>query len=372
MLASWLSGFVPSSLNTRPREWLRAAVGASLGVLATVLLCGKLFGGEVALHLAGPLGASAVLLFAVSSGALAQPWSIVGSYLLAAIVAVLVVHVLGKSLDSACVAVGIALALMCPLRCLHPPGGAVAFVVAMADPAMDSSGLSLVLPVLFNALCLLGCALIYNNLSRVPYPRPHVPPAQAHHTRDPAPEQRVGIATQDLDQALADMGHFVDITREDLELIVRATEKYALRRSMGDIRAAQIMSRDLLCVAPETTVAQALRLFEHHHVKALPVMDEVRRLVGIVSLIDLIGHARRAKRRQLLRRLGRREVILEEVMSSPVTCVDSHAHLVELIPLLSSQGLHCLPVLEQGELVGLITQSDLIAALNSELIMHLQ
>ncbi|WP_420800908.1 CBS domain-containing protein [Pseudomonas cavernicola] len=58
-------------------------------------------------------------------------------------------------------------------------------------------------------------------------------------------------------------------------------------------------------------------------------------------------------------------------MSRPVTCVDSRTHVVELIPLLSDQGLHCLPVLEQGELVGIVTQTDLIAALHRDLIMHL-
>ncbi|MNY37195.1 CBS domain protein [compost metagenome] len=57
-------------------------------------------------------------------------------------------------------------------------------------------------------------------------------------------------------------------------------------------------------------------------------------------------------------------------MSHPVTCVQGHAHIVELIPLLSSQGLHCLPVLEGEELVGVITQTDLIAALHRHLVTH--
>ena len=49
-------------------------------------------------------GASAVLLFAVSSGALAQPWSIIGSYLCAGVIALLVARVLGPSLGGACLA----------------------------------------------------------------------------------------------------------------------------------------------------------------------------------------------------------------------------------------------------------------------------
>jgi CBS domain-containing membrane protein len=59
-------------------------------------------------------------------------------------------------------------------------------------------------------------------------------------------------------------------------------------------------------------------------------------------------------------------------MSSPVITVDSDVHVVELIPLLSNQGLHCLPVLEQGRLVGMLTQTDLIAALQQHLLRRLE
>lgn len=97
MLARWL----PAAINTRPTEWSRAAIGMALGTLFSVWLCAQVFGMEVALHLLGPLGASAVLLFAVSSGALAQPWSIIGSYLCAAVIALLVARVLGPSLGGA-------------------------------------------------------------------------------------------------------------------------------------------------------------------------------------------------------------------------------------------------------------------------------
>ncbi len=131
MLARWL----PAAINTRPTEWSRAAIGMSLGTLFSVWMCAQVFGHDVAFHLIGPLGASAVLLFAVSSGALAQPWSILGGYLCAGVVALLVAHVLGRTLGSACLAAGMAAILMCWLRCLHPPAGALALTLVLADPA---------------------------------------------------------------------------------------------------------------------------------------------------------------------------------------------------------------------------------------------
>lgn len=368
----WLHSFRPLPSNTRPREWLRAALGAIFGVLLSTLACQQFFGNEIAQHLLGPLGASAFLLFAVSSGAMAQPWSILGSYLTATLVALLMVRLLGQTLTAACLAVGVSLLLMCLLRCLHPPAGAVALGVVLATPAMLAMGVSVLLPVMLNALCLLVCALLYNNLTQVRYPKFHGPLADVHHTADPAPDQRIGIQVDDLQLALKDFGEFVDITHEDLERLIHSSEKHALRRSMGNISAAQIMSRDVQCASRDTSLEQALYLLTHHHLKALPVLDERQQLVGIVSLIDLVAQTQQLGLFAFIAQLRRKSSMrVEQLMSSPVISVTADSHVVELIPLMSVQGLHCLPVLEQGKLVGIITQTDLIAALHRDLILHL-
>ncbi|HFT4734293.1 TPA: CBS domain-containing protein [Pseudomonas aeruginosa] len=89
-------------------------------------------------------------------------------------------------------------------------------------------------------------------------------------------------------------------------------------------------------------------------------------------MIDLVGASPPTRSTSLLDLLGwRRDRVLGQLMSSPVSTVDADTHAVELIPLLSDHGLHCLPVLEQGELVGVITQTDLVAALHRDLLAHL-
>lgn len=97
MPTRWISRLLPAATNTRPSEWSRAAIGVSLGTLFSVWVCSQFFGLPVAMHLIGPLGASAILLFAVSSGALAQPWSIVGGYLCATVVSLGVVYFLAAA-----------------------------------------------------------------------------------------------------------------------------------------------------------------------------------------------------------------------------------------------------------------------------------
>ena len=101
---AWLAGFRPAATHTRPLEWGRAALGTLFGVLGATLLCGWLYGTPVALGLLGPAAASAILLFTVPSGALSQPWSLVGSYLSAALVAAAAAQWLGHDLEAACLA----------------------------------------------------------------------------------------------------------------------------------------------------------------------------------------------------------------------------------------------------------------------------
>lgn len=234
-LATLLGRVLPPALHTRPGEWARAALGAALGVVASLWLCGMLFGEEIARALLNPLGASAVLLFAVASGALSQPWSILGSYLCAALVATAVGLLHLPLLAALALTLGGALLAMCALRCLHPPAAAVALGLAQGHPALTAMGFAVLAPVLLCAGGLLGSALLFNNLTGVRYPKAPLaePPQPAR------PDVWVGITAADLQQALEEFGEFVDVTPEDLEEIVLRSERYALQRSLGEVFAAE-------------------------------------------------------------------------------------------------------------------------------------
>ncbi|MEE1888362.1 HPP family protein [Pseudomonas carassii] len=364
---SRLQRLLPAPLNIPPKEWLRAGLGALLGLFLAGYLCSLAYGPSIALHLLGPLAASAVLVFAVHSGPLAQPWPVLGSYALAGVVGLAMRHGFGDGLWVAAAALGVAILVMCLLRCLHPPGGGVAVSAVLADPGLVAMGDHLLEPVLLNALVLVGVAVLYNRLTGVRYPKGAAPRKDPHHTHDPLAGERVGIRGEDLDQALAEIGEFVDVTRDELERIILATEQHALQRSLGGITARSVMSRDVQAATPATTLEQAWRMLAEHHLKTLPVLEDGR-LVGIVSLSDLVGAAM-ARGRFSWRGLFRRQPVhLEQVMSRRVVSVDGAQPLERLLPLLSEQGLHCLPVLDGERLVGVITQTDLIAGLKRHLL----
>ncbi len=276
-----LRSFVPHSLNTHPAEWFRAAVGAALGVFISALLSRYLFGTDVTLHLLGPIGASAVLLFAVSTGPLAQPWSIIGGYLISALAALLCVRLFGNTLSAASIAVCSAMLIMCVFRCLHPPAAAIAISVVSSEQALSALGLQVLIPVMLNAACLLITALIYNNLTRVRYPRPVVKAAPAPQ---PASES-AGFNSEDLDKALDDVGAFVDVSREDLEAIIHNTEANAQHRNRIDIDLDRIISRSTQSLSLEHSMADAMKMLALQDNKYVPVLDADNKVIGIISLI---------------------------------------------------------------------------------------
>lgn len=375
LLSRRLFGWLPRTVQTRPGEWLRASGGVALAVVFTYWLSSLLYGPTTAMVLLGPAGASAVLLFVVSSGALAQPWPVLGSYLLAGLTGAAVLHLpalAGAELTVRLpVALGTVVLGMLLLRCVHPPASAMTVVIVLAAQLLEPLGAWLPLPIMLNACCLLFCATLYNNLTGVRYPK-QAPRIDLHRTQDLLPEQRVGFTEEDLDRALDRFGSFIDITRHDLEQIIRDTESSALRRKMGNIRAEQIMSRDIRTVGPDTTVRQAIGMFRHHQVKTLPVVDSAGRVQGIISLSDLLAQLDLPMGRILPTRVNLwRDQPLHRIMTAPVVTVDRHTHVVDMIPLLSNQGLHCLPVLDNGHIVGMVTQTDVIAALHRDLVNHL-
>lgn len=349
---------------------LRHGLRASLGCAASLALCSLLgsywLDNLSLLHLLGPLAASALLLFAVPSGALAQPWALLGSYLCSAPLALLLNSLQLPSLWLAGLALGMSLLLMSLLRCVHPPAGALAVVLALAEPPMADQGPGVLLALLVMLTCLLGCALCYLNLSGSPYPlrRTNEP---RHATQDPPPQGRAGISSDDLEQVLAEFDAFVDITPEELARLLQAGEQLALRRRVGDLQARHIMSRDLRWISPQASRTQAMAMLRRHRIRSLPVLDEQARLVGVVSLVDLLSRPR-GVRRQLAWGL-RQPLRVAELMSTPVRSVQETQSVSAMIGLLSSQGLHSLPVLDdQQRLVGIVSQSDLIGALQEQLL----
>lgn len=362
-ILSWLRSFWPAALNASRRERALSCAGALLGLLCTEWI-GRQALGVSSPWFVAPMGASAVLLFAVPASPLAQPWPVLGGNLVSALVGISCARLIDEPGLAAALAVTISIGLMFPLRCLHPPGGAVAITCVFGGAPVAALGYQFALwPVGINSLCMLLIALAFNQAARRRYPsRPHEAP-RAAHTADPPPGKRLGITPADLDAVLQARGEVLDISSEDLEEILLAAERRAWRRRFGDILCADVMARDVVTIAPSAPLHEAWALLSRHQVRALPVVAAGGRLVGILSLHDFI--VLRDPAFMLGRAAGDAGLHrVAELMTRDVVTVSPEQPVVDLVPLFSDRGRHHVPVVDEaGTVVGMLTQSDLVAAL---------
>jgi CBS domain-containing membrane protein len=218
--------FKPILAGATIRDRAVACVGAVFGIGLAGLIAHLVIRGEpqLSLILTAPMGAAAVILFAVPSSPLAQPWSIIGGNMISALTGIAVSHVISDPVIGGAVAVGLAIAVMSLTRCLHPPGGAMALIGVVGGPAVASHGYMFALmPVAFNAITLTAAGWLFHRVSGHTYP--HVP----RPTAEPAPVATVALTDADIDRALAAYGEPVDIDREDLKVLLNlATDRSAV------------------------------------------------------------------------------------------------------------------------------------------------
>ncbi|MCW3480883.1 HPP family protein [Neisseriaceae bacterium JH1-16] len=358
----------PEPMALSPAQKIKAGLAALLAIGVSAAVTHWTVGN--APWLAASMGAASVILFVLPASPLAQPWSFVGGHLVSATIGVACAKLIGQPVLASACAVGFSIMAMTFLRCLHPPAGSIALMGVIGGPAIKALGFGFVIsPVLFNSMLMLGMALLLNNLwLRHPYPRP-LPAANPHEVADAPPLARLGVQADDLDAALAHYGELLDVGRDDLAGVLALAQRYAATRAHDGIRCADIMSRDLITVAAETGLQEAWRKLRRHRIRALPVVDDEHRVLGMLALVDFLKRLDgqpEGLRTRLMKLLGQggRAATVASIMTTPVVCVTADQPIVDAVPLLSDRGLHHLPVLDaQGRLVGLVTQSDLIAAL---------
>ena len=283
--------FLPRPMAVSGKERLRACCGTLIGIFLTGIASRLILGPDAGLPmLIGPMGASAVLMFALPSSPLAQPWSVLGGNVVSALVGVACARWIGDPALAAALAVAGAIGAMFALRCLHPPGGAIALTAVLGGPAIQAAGFGFAFsPVALNSLLLLAVALVFNNATRHRYPHlHHVEPANEHKTADVPPSERTGFSSHDLDAVLARYNEVLDVDPDDLASLFKQAEMHAYRRRYEEITCADIMSRDVVTVEFATELEEAWSLLRKHKVKALPVVDRARRVIGIVTFVDLM------------------------------------------------------------------------------------
>ena len=363
---SFAASLLVAPLQVDARERWRTVFGVSFGLLVTAFVSRWLIDPAAAsTWLIAPIGASAVLVFAVPASPMAQPWAVLGGNTLSALAGITCAIFIADPVWAAALGVGLALALMFVFRCVHPPGGATALLAVLLHATSYRFAL---FPVLVNSLLIVVCGVLYNHLTGRAYPH-------AQHSPGPRPMAPPRFSRDDLDAALRHYNQVLDVSRDDLAQLLHYAELASYQRNLGELRCADLMRRDPPAVQFGTSLSEAWKLMRQQHLKALPVIDRTRRIVGIVTAADFlrqvdldeldgIGERLRA----LVQRSGlthsTKPEVVGQIMTRKVQVTSVQRHAIDLVPLFSTGGHQHLPVIDaDNRLVGLITQSDLVRAL---------
>ena len=146
------------------------------------------------------------------------------------------------------------------------------------------------------------------------------------------------------------------------------------------MQARDIMTPDVICVAPDTPLPEIVRTMLEHRISAVPVLDDGT-LVGIISEGDLLRrvetgtdappsrwlellHSGDLRAADYVKTHGRRA---EEVMTRAVVTVGEDASVAQIARILASHRFRRVPVLRGERLVGIVSRVNLLQALASRM-----
>lgn len=364
---------VPLSAAERWRSALAALVGFLImeGVLTVLPVSAE------TRHLLVPVGATAVILYTLPHSPLGQPWSVAGGLFLSAVAGLACGQWIPWPPLAAATAIAAAIWLMARLRCLHPPGGSLALALALTH----HQGWTDLAVVGANVLGTLVAVMAVNNL--IPGRRyPQCITSHAPAVAVEPPLARPGIGHADLQYALGRLDTFLDISEDDLVQVYNLATENAFRRHVT-LHCREIMTPDPITAEFGTELNEAWKRLRQHHIKALPVIDRARRVIGLVGVEDYLAHVAPDTRHPVgdnIRRLLRptpgvysdKPEVVGQIMQEQVFTVRESDDLGAVAAALAVQGHpRAIPVVDdEGRLTGILSQTDLVAALFHQLALE--
>jgi CBS domain-containing membrane protein len=131
---------------------------------------------------------------------------------------------------------------------------------------------------------------------------------------------------------------------------------------MSNLKVRDLMTERVSTVRPDDDLTRLYDLMDGEHIRHVPVVDADGTLVGIVSHRDLVRGAARnmAELPVTLQRNLLRRTRVDEVMTVEPETVEPEVDAREAGERMLEQKLSCLPVIEDAQLVGIITEADFV------------
>jgi CBS domain-containing membrane protein len=131
--------------------------------------------------------------------------------------------------------------------------------------------------------------------------------------------------------------------------------------------AAQMLVQDLMTaqvhtLGPQANLDEVSDLMRSHRIRHVPIVDAAGQVLGLVTHRDLLGKAFGGGQDlpRSIRQPYLRSIPVAEVMTRRLTTVTPDANLSQVACMMIAKRFGCLPVVEDGRLVGIITATDFV------------
>jgi CBS domain-containing protein len=121
-----------------------------------------------------------------------------------------------------------------------------------------------------------------------------------------------------------------------------------------------IMSTDLITLPPTANLAEARKLMQSNRIHHLPIVEEDQELVGLITLTIVLAGTD-SFLRDSDNRIRAKDICVKDVMVTDLATVDENASLRQAALFLEKHNIGCLPVVTDGKLRGIITDTDFVA-----------
>lgn len=199
-------------------------------------------------------------------------------------------------------------------------------------------------------------------------------PKVLHAGGDDLPE--VELSDEDILDAMQHISGFLDISTEDFREIYHYAHRHALERLFGRIRAGKLMRVGIEPLRPDMMLDQAIQVIAHQALKGLPVVDEQRRVVGMLTESDFLRRLHADSFLELMLRPEREhgslahqchETPVSDAMHPAPVTVGEDAGFFAIISKFHIHEGRSLPVVGAGgELRGLLLRKEFLRACHLE------
>lgn len=181
------------------------------------------------------------------------------------------------------------------------------------------------------------------------------------------------VSDQDIYKAMKEIPGYLDITPGDFKDLYNIVYRHTLQRIAESVKAVDIMTKTVVTVQPDTSVQEAAKLMAVKEVSGIPVIDSIRRVVGVLSEKDFLSRMGSGGPKTFMDVVARclaakgcpalaiREKKVEDIMTSPAITVEQNTSLLEITTLFKAKKINRVPVIDQqGILTGIISREDIV------------